>query len=79
MKAITWTISDVVDILVERRNNEFDGNIAVSGDRGNGKSTLINKTFYRFKGFSSLPYFSAIVNTCKSEICDGYHIIIFIH
>lgn len=52
MKAITWTISDVVDILVERRNNEFDGNIAVSGDRGNGKSTLINKTFYRFKGFS---------------------------
>jgi len=51
MKAITWTIKDIVDILVSRQENEFDGNIAVSGDRGNGKSTLINKIFYRFKIF----------------------------
>lgn len=51
MKAITWTIKDIVEILKGRQNNEFDGNVAVSGDRGNGKSTLINKIFYRFDGF----------------------------
>ncbi len=52
MKAIIWTIKDVVEVLVGRQKNEFDGNIAVSGDRGNGKSTIINKIFYRFDGFS---------------------------
>lgn len=38
-------------MLKSRRGNEFDGNMAVSGERGNGKSTLINKIFYRIKGF----------------------------
>lgn len=51
MKAIKWTIKDIVDILQTRQANEFDGNIAVSGDRGNGKSTVINKIVYRFKCF----------------------------
>jgi len=51
MKAITWTIKDIVKILKRRQQNEFDGNIAVSGERGNGKSTLINKIYYRFPGF----------------------------
>lgn len=51
MKPVTWTIKDIVDILKDRQKNEFDGNIAVSGDRGNGKSTIINKIFYRIKGF----------------------------
>lgn len=52
MKPITWTVKDIVKILKDRQVNEFDGNIAVSGDRGNGKSTLINKIFYRFKVFN---------------------------
>ena len=52
MKPITWSIKEIVEILVGRQGNEFDGNIAVSGDRGNGKSTVINKLFYRFKVFS---------------------------
>ena len=51
MKAIAWTIKDVVEILTGRQKNEFDGNMAVSGDRGNGKSTLINKIYYRFPVF----------------------------
>jgi len=51
MKPITWTIKDIIEIMVGRQNNEFDSNIAVSGDRGNGKSTVINKIFYRIKGF----------------------------
>lgn len=51
MKPVTWTIKEIVKILKDRRANEFDGNIAVSGDRGNGKSTVINKLYYRFKGF----------------------------
>lgn len=51
MKVITWTLKDLTDILTGRQHNEFDGNFAVSGERGNGKSTLINKIFYRFKIF----------------------------
>lgn len=49
--AITWSIKEIKEILETRQKNEFDGNIAVSGDRGNGKSTLINKLLYRFKNF----------------------------
>ena len=51
MKAITWTIKDISEILESRQKNEFDGNIAVSGDRGNGKSTVIGKILYRFQQF----------------------------
>ncbi len=51
MKAIVWTIKELVDVINSRQINEFDSNIAVSGERGNGKSTVINKLFYRFKGF----------------------------
>lgn len=52
MKPLRWSIKEVIDVLKSRQNNEFDGNIAVSGDRGNGKSTLILKTFLRFKNFN---------------------------
>lgn len=51
MKAIIWTITDLTDLLKARQDNEFDGNLAVSGDRGNGKSILLLKIFYRFKVF----------------------------
>ena len=51
MKAIIWSIKDIVDILKARQQNEFDGNICISGDRGNGKSTLLTKIFYRFDNF----------------------------
>lgn len=65
MKAIIWTIKDVVEILKARQENEFDGNFAVSGDRGNGKSTLINKVFFRFKGF----------NPWKHQVYNGSDVI----
>ncbi len=51
MKAIVWTLKELVDVINSRQANEFDSNMAVSGERGNGKSTVINKLFYRFKGF----------------------------
>lgn len=51
MKPIIWSIKEIVEILKTRIDNEFDGNIIVSGDRGNGKSCLICKIFYRFKCF----------------------------
>lgn len=52
MKPVVWTIKDIVDILTGRQSNEFDGNMAVSGSRGDGKSSLINKIFHRFKNFN---------------------------
>lgn len=51
MRSATWSIKDIIKVLVDRQKNEFDGNIAVSGDRGNGKSTSIGKIFYRFPVF----------------------------
>ncbi len=65
MKAITWTIKDLVEILTQRQANEFDGNIVVSGERGNGKSTLINKIFLRFKSF----------NPWKHQVYNGRDVI----
>ncbi len=52
MEAVTWTIKDIVKIIKNRQTNEFDGNLAVSGDRGNGKSSLILKIFIRFDVFN---------------------------
>lgn len=46
-----FTIKDIVNIAKERRENKFDFNIAVTGARGNGKSTCIGKIFFRLDGF----------------------------
>lgn len=51
MKALNWSVANISDILKQRQLNEFDGNVAVSGDRGNGKSTVICKIMYRLGGF----------------------------
>lgn len=55
-----WTIKEIVQILKMRQENEFDGNIAVSGDRGNGKSTCVGKIFYRFQQFN--PWVHQVYN-----------------
>lgn len=52
MATIKWSVADIVKILTTRQDNQFDGNIAVSGDRGNGKSHLICKIFYRLGHFT---------------------------
>lgn len=52
MKPVVWSIKDIVEVLKQRQTNEFDGNIIVSGERGNGKSTAICKIFYRFSSFN---------------------------
>lgn len=46
---IRWTIKEFTEVILERRNNKFDSIVFVSGDRGNGKSTLIHKSMIRFK------------------------------
>lgn len=52
MKTVIWSVKEIAQILqIRTQSKEFDGNIAVTGDRGNGKSTVINKLFYRFKLF----------------------------
>lgn len=50
MKLI-WSIKDLVEICKGRQNNKFDVVIAVSGARGNGKSTFLYKLFSRFDVF----------------------------
>lgn len=52
MKHIIWSIKDIADICKTRINNNFDAYLVISGDRGNGKSTLLSKIFYRFPKFN---------------------------
>ncbi len=51
MRSLIWSIKDLVYVIKKRQANEFDANFAVSGNRGDGKSHLINKVFYRMGKF----------------------------
>ena len=46
---VIWTIGELVKVIRKRQLKEFDANIAVTGKRGDGKSTFLNKIFLRFK------------------------------
>lgn len=54
--SVMWSIKELVEALKLRQLNEFDVNMGVSGKRGDGKSTLINKLLLRFKGFKQLKH-----------------------
>lgn len=76
MTPVIWTVSDIVDILRDRQSNEFDGNIAVSGNRGDGKSSLVGKIFYRMDNFNpwihqaySRDKVIALLKTQKRGLC----------
>lgn len=51
MRSQIYTLKDIRQIAVDRQNNKFDFNIAVSGERGNGKSTFLFKLFNTFPQF----------------------------
>ncbi len=53
MSFVEWSIKDLVETAKKRIANKFDCNIAVSGERGNSKSTLMFKFFSRFEGFNA--------------------------
>lgn len=53
-----WTLKNLVDLANRRRNDKFDFNIAVSGSRGDGKSSFLFKFFCRFDKFN--PYKSQV-------------------
>ncbi len=48
---VVWTIKELVECIKARQMNKFDANVVVSGSRGDGKSTIINKILFRIKGF----------------------------
>lgn len=49
---VKWTLKDLAGLIKLRQANKFDANIVVSGDRGNGKSTLIAKLMYLTKHYN---------------------------
>lgn len=51
-RGVIFSVTDIVKILKQRQDNEFDANFAVAGDRGDGKSTLTNKIFYKIGKFN---------------------------
>lgn len=51
MASKVFSIKELAEILRLRQHNEFDCNIAVSGQRGNGKSTFLFKLLSRFENF----------------------------
>ncbi|KKL57705.1 hypothetical protein LCGC14_2232720 [marine sediment metagenome] len=46
---VIWTLKELTLLLRERQLNQFDVNIGISGNRGNGKSTLAFKIFNSYK------------------------------
>ena len=48
---LKWSLKDIIGIAQSRQKNKFDCNIVVSGDRGNGKSTLIVKMLFLSKKY----------------------------
>ena len=50
---INWTIKDLVNVAKTRQINKFDMIIAVSGARGNSKSSFLFKYFKQFKSFKA--------------------------
>ena len=48
---IIWSLNDIVEIAKTRQVNKFDMIIAVSGPRGNSKSSFLFKYFSKFKSF----------------------------
>lgn len=72
MRPVDWSIKEVADLLRARQSNEFDGNLAVTGDRGNGKSTVISKIFYRFKSFNPWKHQvynrDAVIKLLKTQV-----------
>ena len=51
-KAVIFSIKDIVKVIKARQINEFDARIAVAGETGDGKSTLLTKVFYRLGHFN---------------------------
>lgn len=51
MKSVIFSIKDIAKTIQRRQANEFDARLAVAGDTGDGKSTLLSKIFYRLGKF----------------------------
>jgi len=51
MGLLMWNVKDIVEICRQWQENKFDGLIAVSGNRGLGKSTFAFKLASRFQQF----------------------------
>jgi hypothetical protein len=49
---IKWSLKDLAGMIKLRQLNKFDANIVVSGNRGDGKSTLLAKLFYLTKQYN---------------------------
>ena len=47
--SVIWTLRELTTCMRERQLNKYDVNFGVSGNRGDGKSTLIFKIFNSFK------------------------------
>lgn len=76
MRPIVWTIRDIKGIIKERQKNQFDANILVSGDRGNGKSSFLVKLFYLLQNYNpqkhqvyTRPDVIRLLSTQQHSIC----------
>ena len=52
--SVIWTLKELTICIRERQLNKYDANLGVSGNRGDGKSTLLFKIFnsFRKQGFN---------------------------
>lgn len=48
-KRVIWTLKEITGVLRKRQLNNYDANVSISGNRGDGKSTIAFKIFNSFK------------------------------
>ena len=53
--SVIWSIKELTQCIRQRQLNKYDANLGVSGNRGDGKSTLLFKIFNSFKKFGFDP------------------------
>lgn len=74
---IVFTVADVADILKDRQGNNFDARMAVVGNTGDGKSTLISKILYKtgkYKPKKQLVYSREdIMQLIENQTCGICH------
>ncbi len=55
-KIVAWTLSELAELFNQRRKNQYDCNVLVTGLTGKGKSTVILKLLNRFEGFKPFKH-----------------------
>lgn len=69
---VKWSVKELTEYVRRRQLNKFDANIGVSGNRGDGKSTLLFKIFQAFRNEGFRPHKHQVYSqdAVKNLLCN---------